>query len=392
MLILTFLIPIVCAIIILIFFNKKAVWWEYLILIVPSLLISTAIYFGMVSYSESDTEYLGEYVTEVKYYEPWDEYIHKTCSRTVRSGKHSLTEYYDCSYVEHHEKEWKQVLSNGYEYSITESEYVRLTRLWKTTNTFIDMNRNYYSYDGDCYSKKWDNNKVTGKSITFDQTYKNKVRVSHSIFGFSNIKPEEAKKMGLFDYPDLYSQGGFSGNDMNQTPILGKAPTSKELQKWEFLNGYYGKTKQFRGYVLFFYNKPQSIVQDQRSYWEGGNKNEFIMCIGLNKQNEIQWVDAFSWSDKPELEVNFRDHFLGKKKVDLSELADWLVPSISKYWHRKEFKDFDYINVELTNTQITWLFVLILIFNICMSVFIVMNSVEYEKDSNGKHRVKDNWL
>ncbi len=382
MLILTFLIPIVFAIIILIFFNKKAVWWEYLILVVPSLLISSAIYFGMIYSSESDIEYLGEYVTGVKYYEPWDEYIHRTCTRTVGSGKHCHTVTYDCSYVERHPAEYVQTLSNGYEYGINKTEYERLIKEWSTPISFIDMNRNYYTRDGDCYAKKWDKKIEKCKTVTFVSSYKNKIKVSRSIFGFTKITPEEAKTEGLFDYPKLYSQGSstnfFSDNDTNQTPILGKAPTSKELQLWQYINGYYGNTKQFRAYVLFFKNKPHSIVQKQKSYWEGGNKNEFVMCFGLDSENNIQWVDAFSWSDKKDLEVNFRDFYLQKNKVNLTELGEWIKPNVSRYWVRKNFSDFDYITIELSNTQIIWLFVIVLLFNIIMSIFIINNDVKYD--------------
>ena len=79
-----FIIPLIFVVFLLIFFRKKVAWWEYLILVLPSFMISTAIYYGMVDYSERDTEYIGDYVTEIRYYEPWDEYIHKTCSYTTK--------------------------------------------------------------------------------------------------------------------------------------------------------------------------------------------------------------------------------------------------------------------------------------------------------------------
>lgn len=392
MLIFVFLIPIIFALVILVFFSKKAVWWEYLLLIVPSMLVSTMIYFGMVSYSESDTEYFGDYVTEIRYYQEWDEYIHKTCSYTTTSGsgknQTTTTHYYDCSYVDNHPEEWKQVLSNGYEYGIPKSEYNRLFSMWKTTNTFIDMDRDYHRIDGDMYKKKFDGLREHSKTRTIECSYKNKIKASHSIFGFTIIKPEEAKKMGLYDYPQLTKQsdGSFFENDMNQSPFLGYKPTKDELHRWEFINGYYGVQKQFRTYVLFFYNKPLSIVQDQRSYWEGGNKNEMILCIGMDSvSNTIQWTDAFSWCDSPTFEVNFRSYMNGKDKLDLKGLADWTEYGARNYWKRKNFKDFDYINVELSSTQLMWLFIIILLFNIGMTIFIVLNGFEYNKNENGKY-------
>lgn len=376
MLIFVFLLPILFAIIILIFFRDKAIWWEYLVLIVPSILITTSIYFGMISYTESDTEYIGEHSVSVKYYEPWNEYVHKTCYRTVHHGKTSTSVPYDCSYVDYHSEKWTQRLSNGKEYEISKAEYVRLCNTWNTSVTFIDMHRHYHTKDGDCYSKMWDGRRETSKSVTFVQSYKNKVKASRSIFGFTKIEPEEAKKLGLHDYPKLYDQsnGRFINNDNNQSPFIGYTPTKQELQQWEFINGYYGPKKQFRTYLLFFYNKPRSIVQDQKSYWEGGNKNEMVLCFGLDTiTKQIQWVDAFSWCEKPTFEVEFKYYLQDKDKLDLMQLANWTEYHINKDWKRRHFEDFNYISIELSGTQITWLFIIIVLFNLGMTVYIINN-------------------
>lgn len=383
---LAYLIPVIFAIILLIFFHKKVVWWEYLILIVPSVIITAFMYFGMVSYSESDTEYFGDYATGIRYYEPWDEYIHRTCTRTVGSGKNQHTESYDCSYIEYHDEEWKQVLSNGYEYSISKAEYNRLFNMWHTPNAFVDMHRHYHHKDGDMYSKNFDGLREHAKTRTTDHEYKNKIKASYSIFGFTKIDKDEAKEMHLYDYPELYEQskgGLFSGGDINQSPFLGYKPTAAELQRWQFINGFYGPKKEFRVYLLFFYNKPQTIVQDQRSYWQGGNKNEMILCFGMDSvSKKIQWVDAFSWCDKPTFEVYFRSYFNGKDKLDLMKLADWTEYAARNYWVRKHFEDFDYIDVELSQTQLTWLFIIVFLVNAGLSVWIILNDIEYDEHNN----------
>jgi hypothetical protein len=51
----------------------------------------------------------------------------------------------------------------------------------------------------------------------------------------------------------------------------------------------------------------------------------------------------------------------------------------SGIWQRKHFEDFDYLSVELTDTQATILLILILIYNIGVSVWIVTN--EYRNDN-----------
>ena len=109
--IITYLIPFVTVIVLLSFFRKETAWWEYLLVIIPSLLLALAVEALMKYDNVVDTEYLGYYVTKIRYEEPWNEYIHKTCTETRVVGHdkngRAITQTYtrDCSYVEeHHER------------------------------------------------------------------------------------------------------------------------------------------------------------------------------------------------------------------------------------------------------------------------------------------------
>jgi len=357
-----YLIPIIFAVILFIFFRTKVVWWEYLILIGPSMIITGLIQFGMISSSTSATEYLGDIVSEVRYYEPWNEWITETCSSTTTDSKgNSHTTYYDCSHSVSHSSRWVQITSTGKYYDISHEEFDRLTKIWSTPINFVDMYRDYYTRDGDMYCKTFDNNVLTSKTVTKSHNYTNKIKNSYSIFGFNKIDEKEAKKLGLYDYPKLYDNDGSD----NQSPFLGYKPTKNQLIEWQYINGTFGPISQIRIFLVFFYNKPLSIVQQQRSYWIGGNKNELVYCFGLDSvSKKIQWVDAFSWSDKPAMEVNFRSFYTGKDKVNLDELSIWTQNSIPKYWSRKQFKDFDYIDVKLSDKQLLWLFIIVMIINL----------------------------
>ena len=384
-----YFIPIVIAIFIFIFFRTKVVWWEYLIVIVPTLLLTLIISTVMIHSRTQATEYFGDYVTEAHDYEFWDEWITETCSRTVDDGNgKSHSESYDCSHRDDHPEHWTQVLSNGKEQEISKDEYYKLLKSWNARKIFVDMNRDFYNNDGNMYNIKWDNNIYSSKTITTEHSYTNKINSSYSIFGFSKISKKVAKEDGLYDYPNLYSNndgsnGMFSsGSGTNdQSPFLGYKPTLKELKSWQYINGYYGQKNQIRVFLMFYYNKSRSIVKEQQSYWLGGNKNELVLCFGLDSiSKNIQWVDAFSWSDKPTFEVNFRSYYNGKTKLNLEELANWTESNIPKYWQRKQFKDFEYIDVDLSSAQQIWLFIIILIVSLGLSVYLILNNYYYDKN------------
>ena len=363
------------------------------------MLITLLIKFGMINSRTTDTEYWGDYVTEIRYYEFWDEWISRTCESTSTDADgNTTTTTYDCSYQEDHPEHWTQVFSSGDEQDISKAEYNRLKKSWNSKNVFVDMHRDYDDHDGDMYSYAYDGNILASKTITSEHTYTNKVLNSYSIFNFSEISKEEAKEKGLYDYPDLTSNndgGGsfFSSNSIDQNPFIGYKPTKNEMKEWKYINGYYGPKNQIRVFLLFYYNKPLSIVKEQQSYWFGGNMNEMIFCFGLDSvTKQIQWVDAFSWCDKPAMEVNFRSFYTNKKKLNLSELADWTQNAIPKYWVRKSFKkDFDYIDVSLTDKQMLWLFIIVMIINIGISVYVVLNDIQYNDDGSIDDGSYNNW-
>ena len=136
---------------------------------------------------DQDTEYLGHYVTCATYDEPWDEYIHKTCTKTVHDGYdkngNEITheEEYDCSYVEYHEKKWFITLENGHKTYISEDQYKQVVKKLGTPRVFVDMHRHYHRIDGDRYevhfNNKWENVAHSGvpkngsRSITFTREY-----------------------------------------------------------------------------------------------------------------------------------------------------------------------------------------------------------------------------
>ena len=152
-----FLIPFVVAAFLLIFFRKQTTWWEYAVLIVPSILIGILMEFVFKQSNAADTEYLGSYVTRIRHYDAWNEYIHRTCTRTVGSGKHQRTETYDCSYVDNHPERWTYFdARNKEEYFMTDNEFNVVRKILGTKSVFIDMHRDYYTKDGDAQEWAWD--------------------------------------------------------------------------------------------------------------------------------------------------------------------------------------------------------------------------------------------
>lgn len=383
--IIAFVLPFVVAIFLLIFFRKETTWYEYLLLIVPSILVFFITRAIMIGYNTTDTEYLGDYITKVRHYDEWDEWIHRTCTRQVPCGKDSngntryRTETYDCSYRKYHPERWTYFDQNGEEHWLYyKEEYDKIRYRFKTPERFIDMNRKYYRIDGDAQEYVWNRTEQTAYTLTYSHSYKNKIQSSRSIFNFTKITEKEADTLGLYHYPKII--------EYDQTPILSSnysVPVNQE-RAVRYTNGYYGAKYQFRMYVLLFpYDKGVEISELQRSYWVGGNKNELVVCLGMKDSTHVGWCNAFSWCDSPKLELVTEQYFAERDTLDLVSYSNVIRSGLNQGdWVRKEFEDFKYIRPELSNTQYIVLLIVLLLYNIGISVFIVLNDFKIRKIGN----------
>lgn len=388
MLILIYSLPFIIAVLLLIFFRNQVTWFEYIGLIIISMLFTLMFRGIFVSINESDTEYWGGYMTKIRHYDDWDEWVHRTCTRKVLKGydKDGNPEYdeeeYDCSYRDYHPERWTYTDNYGSEhYFWDKEEFDRaMAELGYPKMVFVDMHRHYYTKDGDAQDYYWDGTFENSRTLTTWHTYTNKVIASRSIFRFEDIDKEKAKELGLFEYPEI--------QDYDQKSLLGVRLDRLTMKKIKYLNGTFGSKYQFRIYILVFKDKPLVISEQQKSYWQGGNKNEFVLCLGYNtKTHKIDWCNPFSWCDSPKLEVATKRYFREHPNLNLMGYCKWLEKNIN-LWKRKEFKDFDYIDVEMSDGQTTTLFIIILLLDIGMSIFLIGNDYVNENTYSSNSSIK----
>lgn len=370
-----FCIPVITCCVLYWKFREETVLPEYFFVIVPSILIYLLFKFAFLSARTNDIEYHGSYVTSIEYYEPWDEQVWVTKTREVPDGVDEdgntiyRTETYRELEYRYHGSEYFYTKSNSSsKHYLSESMYNRIKNTLKSKPVFKDMHRDYYKLDGDAYITYWDKTEEHIYTLTTSHYYVNKVQASdHSIFKFHELNDSDVVKNKLYDYPDIIN--------LDQTPILTNQNnvTMDEIKAIRYINGFYGRKCQIRVYILLFDSDNPEVAELQRSYWEGGNKNEFVVCLGVDNRT-VKWCRTFSWADDPWLDVYTRKYFRNNHSMNLVHYSKSLRTKLNK-WHRKEFKDFDYLQIELTQSQIIWLFILVIIYNIGISIFIVTNDL-----------------
>lgn len=378
-------------------FSHKMAVWEYLI---PTAISFLFIFFFklILSYSQThDKQYLGSLIVEARYYEPWSTWVTQTCTREVACGQDCTTdskgsttcttkyctETYDCSYCDDNSAYWKAYDDHGHSWTISEKQYNELKTRWNSTPKFIELNRNIDYHggcgkDGDAYSIKWDRKIETSEASVTEESYENKTQSAKSYFSLENISSKEAKKLKLYEYPILY-------NHYKQNLILGLDSLNfhsneKDFiqRKYEYFNGYNGPIKKVKVFILLFFDQSQEIGFKQQSYWDGGNKNELVICIDINKQTKkINWVYPFSWTDNKKILVDARENIALLDTLNFDRLYDPLTKTIENFKY-KDFRDYNYITLDPP----TWAIWVTYITTLLLTIGSIWWSVINEYDEN----------
>lgn len=294
----------------------------------------------------SAKEYLGALVSSAHYEEPWVELVRRTETRTDRNGR-TYTRTYVVE-VPHPPKYYfyttlgKMVPSDCRFFC-----YVR--DLWRTKERndvwyglHIKGRARYgWHYNFSDLSPEEQSDLTRWIPYTESHSYKNKIRRSNSIFKYEHISHAKAAEEGLIAYPPIINHDApcILSNDFD---------VSASADDWfRKFNGGLAPDVQMRLYILLFdRDRGISISERQRAYWQGGNKNEMVICIGTDRDDSIGWARCFSWADHPQLEVETARWLMNQEKLDWGALFHYLSDNLKK-WKRKEFKDFDYISVSL---------------------------------------------
>jgi len=319
-----------------------------------------------VASQTNTTEYWNSYALTVVYEEAWDEWVHRTCSRTVSCGKDcTRSENYDCSHREYHPEKWALTDNIGRDYYVSRDFYNRTKELWGN-ETFRDMNRHYYTQDGNAYITTYENS--LGLSgivpICIPHTYENKVKVARSVFNFEKVDSADRATYKLFDYPVKFNRYNF--------PALMGYPDNKALVKLKRYNALLGAFKQVHMMVLVFTDQPREAGQLQEALLKGSNKNEFILCIGQSK-NKITWTKVISWTDQEKLKISVARHVKEMDTLNLEAVVDYMHENVKKFFIRKNWHDFDYLTVEPTFPAIIITMIVTLLVTIGVAIFAVKN-------------------
>lgn len=368
------LIPIAAVIVMLMFYKKKIAIWEYLTLFGASFLIILISKLIITSSMTSDIEFHSESAYKVEYEGSWSEWIIDECSydcfcSTNDDGYETcMTCWEDCSYRKYHSDSWRIVSKSGTSQNISESDYKRISKKWGEkkigTHSGLKVNNDNGIYEAICPNESPE----MLECIVTKHSYENKVQYSNSEYGFEEISDEDVKVYNLYEYPNIYEK-------YKQNHILGAGDATKNeaIKNMNVLNAQLGPKKQVQAFILIFKNQSVETGKMQEGYWKGGNKNEFVLTIGVDSDNKIEWAYPFTWSEEESVKKNIKRHVMNQSDLNLADISEYMYEELDKSFVRKPFADFDYLTVEPSSRAINISMIILMAFTIGFVIWSIMN-------------------
>lgn len=292
-----------------------------------------------ISSAATDYEVYSGKIINVEHVEEWDEWIpprEETYTETDSKGNTVAKTRIIPGYWEHH------YATNYITTSDDGTHNVNKTPDGRTLNdSFVNSTEELQQYF------------PIGSPTASVHTYENKVQASDSLYKNEEIDIEDYKN--LPEYPSTVKA------DLSISRIVGDVPNKEEaVIRLNQLNTELNdtnnannieNTKSYKQCNLIFVNLgdvPQDYGFALQNYWENGNKNDFIVTFGM-KDGEVTWCYPISWTEVESLKTDVKHYMMNTGKIeDFVPITEDIAQMVERKFKRKEFADFDYIQVRVS--------------------------------------------
>lgn len=340
--------------------DKKLLKEVVIIYGITGVILSSLVYGISINSKVIDKEIWSGKIVSVEHNEEWDEEITETY--TDSKGKsHTRT------YTKHHSAENYIKTSDGGSILVNRSLDNKIEFNDKFPNSKQELEKFY----------------PIGTATSSVHYYKNKVAASYSIYKHKEIDLRQYKNLPKYPIKDktyIQVEDRFIGSIDNKENVINKLnEVNSDLNSKE-------KKKQVNLVFVNLGDVGEDYGFALQDYWEGGNKNDVIVSFAVDSTEKIKWVYPFSWADNEsseKLKIDVRNYLMENNELsNFESKIENIGTMIEKDFVRKQFADFNYINVELPVTS----YVVIVVLNIGLGVAVIIMTKK-----NRVNKIKFRW-
>lgn len=321
-------------------FSKEVIWWEWLVGTALAFVISVLVHIGVVSGMMRDTETWSGHVISVSrtpfWYAKWQEL--ETYTVTVGSGKDARTETKTrlVTKTRSYPPTWS-INTNIGGFSIGESEYKRLNKLWGEEKSKPGYRPDFDYGDRSDYYLVNKNNHY--EPVHDTRTWENRIKAAPSTFSY----PKVDDSVPVYKYPS-------NTNLFRSNRLIGEA---KKIDNYQFdcMCARLGPAKKVNVIIVGFgTDKSSQIAHDQEAKWIGGKKNDLVLCYG----GSPKWTYVFGWTEETLVKRNLETILL-TNEIN-TELLSKIEEEICAHYQLRDWSQFDYISPEIP----TWAYLMLI--------------------------------
>lgn len=312
----------------------------------------------------ADTETWSGKVNSATYQPEWVEYYQEAIYKTITTGsgknRHSVRvfSHYESRYRTHSQR-YYTIDTFGRNIDIDKNRYDEICKLFggfepiKGSRSTWEHNSRLHSGDANDYISKA-GDKIYPVTITKD--WENRIKACPSLFSYPLVNSG-------FEYP-------VNSDTFQSNRLVGNANKLINIKEWDRINSILGMKKGVNIIAIGFNNKNIDEAFNQEAKWIGGKKNDLVICFN-SVGDKITWVKVFGWTESDIVKRNIESLVLSKGFV-----LDEIVNIVSKDYTKKDWKKFNYLEVEISVSNYIWFAIIILITNIAWILFSKYNDFD----------------
>ena len=102
-----------------------------------------------------------------------------------------------------------------------------------------------------------------------------------------------------------------------------------------------------------------------------------VACNFSDSEQNVSWCKPFTWCEVDALTAIVRNEIVSHQgKIDTVKLVKFTVDEVNKQWKRKEFKDFEYLEIELPAWCHWLVWIMTILVNIGLAIYVVRNDIK----------------